>query len=120
MVVSVSHDGGVTWNGPHIVHTDGVDASGNIFATPFFNDKEWIAADPNDSNTAYVSWTLFGPSGSPIVLSVTHDGGNTWSAPVQVTPAFVTGGITPFDQGSFPLVNSHGTLFIAYYNADPG
>src|SRR5882757_260888 len=38
VVVSKSKDGGLTWGDPVIVHTDGVDASGNPLDTPFFND----------------------------------------------------------------------------------
>jgi len=115
IVVSVSHDGGATWSQPHIVHTDGVDAQGQPTETPIFNDKEWIAVDL-DSGTVYVTWTQFGPAGSPIVASHSTDGGVTWSAPVTVNPAssFTPGGITPFSQGSIPQVGKHGELFIAY------
>ena len=117
IVVSISHDGGLTWSEPSIVHTDGVDGTGNPLPTSIANDKEGVAVSPTDSNTAYVSWTEFGPSGSPIVFSATHDGGTTWSAPAQVTPAFTPGGITPYDQGSVPQVSNHGTLYIAYEGA---
>lgn len=123
VAVSISHDGGLTWSDPSIVHTDGVDANGQPLATNIFNDKEWVAADPFDSKTAYVSWTQFisdangNNIGSPIVVSVTHDGGATWSAPTQVTPKFTPGGITPYDQGSIPQVGLNGTLYIAYEGA---
>lgn len=122
IAVSISHNGGRTWGEPSIVHTDGVDAAGNPLATGVFNDKDWITVDPRDSRTAYVSWTDFttdsaGNGISPIVLSVTHNGGASWSTPVQVTPAFVPGGITPYDQGSIPLVDNHGALEIAYEGA---
>lgn len=118
VVVSKSTNGGLTWGEPVIVHTDGVDASGNALDTPFFNDKEWIAVDPR-TGTVYVTWTSFGPSDSPIQLSRSTDGGKTWSAPVAVNPAssFTTGGITPFSSGSNPVVNARGDLFIAYETA---
>ena len=117
VVVSVSHDGGLTWSEPSIVHTDGVDSAGKPLPTPIFNDKEWIGADPGDSKTAYVSWTMFQPSGSPIVVSATHDGGQTWSAPTTVNPTFTAGGITPYSQGSIPQVGEDGQLYIAYESA---
>jgi hypothetical protein len=118
VVVSKSIDGGLTWGEPSIVHTDGVDASGNPLDTPFFNDKEWITVDPR-TGTVYVTWTSFGPSDSPIQVSRSDDGGKTWSAPVAVNPAssFTTGGVTPYSSGSNPRVNSRGDLFIAYESA---
>jgi hypothetical protein len=120
IVVSISHNGGLTWGEPSIVHLDGVDASGNGIATLVSNDKEWVAVDPRNSQIAYVTWTTFlydsagNYVGSPIVVSTTHDGGKTWSTPNQVTPAFTPGGIAPYDQGSNPVVDRNGTLFMAY------
>jgi hypothetical protein len=118
IVVSKSTDGGRTWGEPSVVHTDGVDASGNALPTAYFNDKEWITVDQH-SGTVYVTWTSFGPSDSPIQVSSSTDGGATWSAPVAVNPssAFTPGGITAFSTGSNPQVNRHGDLFIAYESA---
>ena len=118
VVVSVSKDGGATWSEPRIVHTDGVDGSGNPTPTAIFNDKPWITVDP-DSGAVYVTWTQFGPDGSPIVLSKSTDGGVTWSAPVEVNPisSFTPGGITPFSSGSIPQIGRKGELFIAYESA---
>ena len=118
VVVSKSTDGGRTWGEPSIVHTDGVDSSGNGLPTPYFNDKEWITVDQH-TGTVYVTWTSFGPNGSPIQVSSSRDGGNTWSAPVAVNPAsaFTPGGITAYSSGSNPQVNRHGDLFIAYESA---
>ena len=118
IVVSKSTDGGLTWGEPSIVHIDGVDSSGNPTDTPIFNDKEWITVDPR-TGTVYVTWTSFEPSGSPIQVSRSDDGGRTWSAPAVVNPAsaFKTGGVTPFSSGSNPQVNRRGDLFIAYESA---
>ena len=113
IVVSASHDGGQTWGEPSIVHSDGADSDGNPLDTDFFNDKEWIGVDQK-SGTIYVSWTKFGPTDSPILVSSSHDGGATWSAAVQVNPAFTPGGITTFSSGSIPQVDKGGKLFIAY------
>lgn len=118
VVVSKSTDGGRTWGEPSIVHIDGVDANGNPVDTDFGDDKEWITVDQH-TGTVYVTWTLFGPSDTPIVVSRSTDGGATWSTPVAVNPSsgFTPGGITPYSQGSNPQVNRHGDLFIAYESA---
>ena len=113
ITVNVSHDGGVTWGEPSIVALDGADASGNPVPTDVFNDKEWIGVDQS-SGAAYVSWTRFDSTASPIVVSKSVDGGATWSPRTSVTPTFTPGGVTPFDQGSFPLVGSDGAVYIAY------
>jgi len=117
VVVSKSSDGGLSWSEPSIVHTDGVDASGNSLPTGVFNDKEWITVD-QDSGAVYVTWTQFLADGtSPVVVARSHDHGRSWSDPVVVNPAFVPGGITPYSSGTNPQVNSEGTLFIAYESA---
>ncbi len=118
IVVSKSTDGGLHWGEPVVVHSDGVDSNGNGLPTANSNDKEWITVDQR-TGTVYVTWTVFGPEGSPIQVSRSDDGGKTWSAPVEVNPpsAFTPGGITPYSQGSNPRVNSHGDLFIAYESA---
>jgi hypothetical protein len=120
VVVSISHDGGLTWSEPSIVHTDGVDANGNPLPTGVFNDKEWVAVDPNNANVAYVTWTTFLDDGtSPVVVSKTTNGGETWSDSVQIDPlsGFTPGGITPFSSGTYPLVDQHGNLYVAYETA---
>ncbi len=117
ITVNASHDGGLTWGEPSIVQLDGADASGNPVPSDYFNDKEWVGVDPT-SGAVYVTWTRFGPSGSPIVMSRSVDGGATWSARMPVSPAtFTPGGVTPYDQGSFPLVGSDGALYVAYEGA---
>jgi hypothetical protein len=118
VAVSKSTDGGLTWGEPSIVHLDGVDANGNPLPTDFFNDKEWITVDQS-SGTVYVTWTSFGPFGSPIQVSHSDDGGATWSTPVAVNPAssFTSGGITPYSSGSNPKIGRTGDLVIAYESA---
>jgi hypothetical protein len=115
LAVNVSHDGGLTWSEPSIVHTDGVDASGNPIPTGVLDDKEWITVDQR-SGTVYVTWTVFQAGGSPIYIARSTDEGESWSEPVVVNPrsSFTPGGITPFSSGSNPRVNRRGTLFIAY------
>jgi hypothetical protein len=50
-------------------------------------------------------------TGSPIFASVTHDGGNTWTAPLQISAqklGFVN------DQGSVPVVAADGNIYVAF------
>ncbi len=84
-----------------------------------FNDKDWITVGPD--GTVYVTWTRFksrgslqGFAGSPIVLSVSHDGGNTWSDFTKVSDDS-----HPFNQGSQPVVAPDGTVYVAYEGATP-
>ncbi len=124
IVVSVSHDGGLTWGEPTIVHLDGYNPDGTAAPTNIFNDKEWVAADPN-SGTVYVTWTQFMQDSagnylsSPIVVSKSTDYGAHFSAPVPVSPtlATFTTGITPFGSGSNPVVAADGSLYVAYETA---
>lgn len=121
ITVSVSHDGGLHWDAPAIVHTDGVADDGTPMDTPIFNDKPWITADPF-SGTVHVTWTRFefDEDGdyvqSPIVISTSHDFGRTWSEEKPVGPTLDTfhSGITPFAQGSNPRIAPDGTLYVAY------
>jgi hypothetical protein len=75
-----SSDGGRTWRHPTALIDD--------TALEFFNDKNSTTADPFRAGTAYTVWDRLdgGPSGTqlltgPTMLSVTHDGGRTWSTP---------------------------------------
>lgn len=121
VAVSVSHDGGLHWGDPAIVHLDGVTAAGTPTPTNIFNDKEWVAADPR-SGTVYLTWTQFTYDSagnyleSPIVVSSSHDFGSTWTGMTRVSPSLTgfAGGITPFGSGSNPQVANDGTLYIAY------
>jgi hypothetical protein len=105
IAVSVSHDGGLSWDPPNMVaHTDTVN---------FFHDKELIAAGPD--GRVVVTWTRFGKTDSPIVMAISRDRGHSWNragAPVS-DPSH------PFNQGSFPQFASDGTLYVAYEGASP-
>ena len=72
MLVSRSTDGGVTWSEPTALIRDG---------SGFFNDKNSITADPNDSRYVYAVWDrLVSTGGGPTYFSRTTDGGLTWEA----------------------------------------
>ena len=121
MVMSVSHDGGLTWGEPSIIHTDAVAADGTFLPATVTNDKEWLAVDQT-TGAVYVTWTLFHDNidgsyqQSPIVVSRSTDGGTTWTPPTEATVGLsaFTGGFTPFAQGSNPVVGNDGSLKIAY------
>ena len=121
IIVNVSHDGGLSWGRPHIIALTGADSHGNTTPTHVFNDKIWVGADPN-SNHVYVTWTRFldNPDGSykesPIVISVSADGGSTFSAYRRIDPPAGTSnpGLQPYSQGSNPQVGPDGTIYVAY------
>ena len=86
--VSRSTDGGNHWNAPVVAKED--------TSTTVLNDKEWITADPTDSNKAYLVWDrLVSPSVNanptafphtpafrgPTWFSKTTDKGVSWSTP---------------------------------------
>jgi hypothetical protein len=75
-VVSVltSTDWGASWSTPVLLRGRGL------------NDKPIVTADPRRAGTAYVVWSDYLPTKPPgtesnELLSFTHDGGRTWSAP---------------------------------------
>ncbi|WP_034262955.1 sialidase family protein [Actinospica robiniae] len=121
LVVSVSHNGGLTWGQPSIVQIDGAAADGTPTDTDYFNDKNWIAVDPH-TGQVYLTWSRFtyDDSGdyleSPIMLKTSVDQGRTWSSARRVSPTTTdfSGGLTAFAQGSNPQVAADGTLYVAY------
>jgi hypothetical protein len=113
VAASRSTDGGVTWSTNFILQTSAAQGA------TLFNDKEWIGADPNNANVAYVTWTQFKSSrsgrtlSSPIVISKTSDGGATWSAP-KTFSSFSR------SQGSVVQVDSNGWVHVTFETFSKG
>lgn len=122
IALNVSHDGGLHWGEPVMIHADGVDPTGKLVPSQIFNDKIWLAADQT-SGRVYVTWTRFVDNAdgsyleSPIVVAPSTNFGRSFAPYTRVDntlAGFKPNGLTPFSQGSNPKVGRDGTLYIAY------
>ena len=121
LAVSFSDDKGLTWSTPVVATTRNNPVN--------FNDKIaiWVDQNPNSPffGNLYVSWTLFtgNPtlnfgeantfSPEPIVFARSTDGGQTFSKPNQLSPAFNTfpvGG----RQGSTIRTGPDGAVYVIW------
>jgi hypothetical protein len=86
VIVSHSTDGGLTWSAPIVRVATG---TGTFSTRGIFNDKPYITAWGHGN--AIVTYTRFNDGlkgvtiNAPIFASVTHDGGNTWTTPVEIS-----------------------------------
>lgn len=122
VVVSHSNDGGKTWSLP----IRAASGTGVLTGPGISNDKPYLTAWANGN--ALVTWTVFnqGHKGSyissPIFASVTHDGGDTWSDPAEISgsAAFCVGAqggdACDQDQFSSPVVAADGSIYVAFEN----
>jgi hypothetical protein len=122
ILIATSANGGTTWTKP----VAAAKGTGSFFSAGNLNDKEMITAW-GDGN-AIVTWTLFrqGPHGSyiesPILASVTHDGGATWSNGTEISgsasfcQSFTRGTACNQDQGSWPVVAADGRVYVYFFN----
>jgi len=127
--VSRSTDGGKTFSVPVVIDQSTSPA--------VFEDKEYLTVDTNSGspfrNSVYITWTRFAFTQfgaylqSPIFFSASRDGGQTWSAPLEISgnnPALCTFSSTLLaydgrcreDQFSTPVVAPDGTIYVAFEN----
>ena len=124
ILVAHSSDGGQSWSTPSRV----VAGTGSWGSVGLSNDKEYLTAWGNGN--AIVTWTEFNDGiggsyiSSPIFASVTHDSGNTWSTPVEISgsASFCIGAQGGNDcnqsQGSIPVVAADGSIYVAFLNSE--
>jgi hypothetical protein len=100
VIVSISSDGGLTWNAPVTVAN----------ANSGFFDKDWIVCDNTSTSQfyghCYDEWDI-ASNGDLVQMSTSSDGGNTWSAG-QATADNATG------LGGQPLVQPNGTVVVPF------
>lgn len=91
-----------------------------------FQDKEWIAVGPDKSRAGnqalYVTWTDFKPA--PLnTATIRFSKFTTGANPVQLIASkdIVLSSVQNFNpvQGSFPVVDSNGDIFVFYSAFDP-
>ena len=106
--VSVSHNGGLSWDNPVLVANSG--------GAAFFNDKLWVGADPA-SGKVTITWTRFkdnpqyGYVESPIVAASSSNYGASWSSWVDVSGPY------KFNQGSVPVYGNDGNIYVSFEGA---
>ncbi len=105
VIVSISSDGGLTWNAPVVV----ANANGGFF------DKDWIVCDNTATSPyyghCYDEWDITS-SGNLVQMSTSSDGGATWSAG-QATAQNDSG------LGGQPLVQPNGTVIVPFLSSTP-
>lgn len=79
-----------------------------------FDDKYWIAADPNASGKLYVGWDRNKGNNQTLFVAISSDGGNTWTAPIKVND-----GTSKFERViyAFPAVDpraGNGTVYMLW------
>jgi hypothetical protein len=78
-----------------------------------FNDKEWLAVDPNDSDYVYLVWAIFtGLATARLLFSRSTDGGQTWSYPPTVITETREGELNI--QGSAIVVDEDSNVHVTW------
>ncbi|MDH3591612.1 MAG: glycoside hydrolase, partial [Planctomycetota bacterium] len=97
-----STDGGQSWSGPETILN-------RVTGFPFA-DRPWADCDSTGSafaNRAYVTWTDFGFTQTPIMLRHSSNGGNSWSSNVRVSDGNST-------QGSMIAIGPDGSVNVVW------
>ncbi len=115
IIVSYSDDDGVTWSAPVVATTRTNSAQ--------FNDKNWITVDHTSTSPyfgrVYVSWTAFrsatarGYGNEPVMVATSTNGGVSFGAPKQLSPAG-NNGTGNGRQGTSSTVGPDGTAYVAF------
>lgn len=115
LAVSWSDDNGVTWSAPVL---------GSTKRNPNdFNDKESIWVDDLPTSPyfgrVYLSWTEFRAAGTaePVDVAVSTNGGLSFSAPKQLSPAGNNGNGNG-RQGSAVRTGPDGSVYVAFEQAN--
>jgi len=103
--VARSDDGGDTFSQVEVVWTA-------LSSLVRFNDKEWIAVDPNNSDNVYMAWSIFtGLVTARLMWSASHDGGASWS-PARVISETFSGELSI--QGSAMSVDENSVVHVTW------
>jgi hypothetical protein len=115
IIVSWSDDNGLTWSAPTLGQAK--------TSAAVFNDKNWLSVDGSPSSPffgrLYLTWTQFrsntatGNGSEPIMVSVSADGGASFLAPKQLSPAG-NNGTGNGRQGSSSAEGPDGTAYVAF------
>jgi hypothetical protein len=115
VIVAYSDDNGATWSAP-VIGTTRTNAAQ-------FNEKNWLTVDDNQASPyfgrAYLTWTAFrsatftGYGNEPTMVSVSTDGGASFGAPKQLSPAG-NNGTGNGRQGTSSTTGPDGTVYVAF------
>jgi hypothetical protein len=110
IVCQKSTDGGKTWNDGSFTEVDGKQ-----------HDKEWAVVDRN-TNTIYMTWTVFDKYGSRkpedsthILFSKSTDEGESWTKPLRINDR--GGDCIDSDstvEGAVPTVGPEGEIYVVW------
>jgi hypothetical protein len=107
VLVSTSTDGGKSWATPTVVGASSAGPNGFVG-----NDKEYIVAWGHGNAIVTYDAFSFDASGNfinqPIFATVTHDGGNSWSTPVEISGADMFGTVAT------PVVAKDGSIYVSF------
>jgi hypothetical protein len=118
IILDKSTDGGVTWQSVSNVITD-VTAPPLIYPNTNFRDgiEDTFTIGPgrlpNGQYPLYVSWEDHSTGFGNLILSASYDGGQTWSAPIQVND-----NVNPNIDAVQPNLTAaaDGTVVVAFYD----